>query len=180
MGDPGRCRSRSERRWRVVPAVPEHARGIAECHIESWREAYRGMVPEHVLAAFDLDHRAAAVARRLDPAADVTEHTHVALARTEVIGFVTVDDADPARAELDALYVRASWYGTGVADDLLAAALDPALPCRLWVFADAARARAFYRRHGWTPDGARKFEEFTALPQLRMSRSPAPVQESSG
>jgi len=141
-------------------------------------------VPEPVLAAFDLDRRAAAVARRLAPAAGETgEHTHVALAGDEVIGFVTVTTAgDPAPvcADLEALYVRESWYGTGVADDLVHAALDPAIPCRLWVFADAPRARAFYRRHGWVPDGARKFEEFTALAQLRMSRYPDPGRESSG
>ncbi len=165
-----------------MPAAPEHARGIAECHIESWREAYRSLVPAPVLAAFDIDRRAAAVARRLArTGGDIPERTHVALAGDEVIGFVTVTTlGDPPCAELDALYVREAWYGTGVADDLVRAALDPALPCRLWVFADAPRARAFYRRHGWAPDGARKFEEFTALPQLRMSRSPGPVADPAG
>ncbi|WP_245649467.1 GNAT family N-acetyltransferase [Nocardia shimofusensis] len=168
----------------MVPAALEHARGIAECHIESWREAYTSLVPAPVLAAFDIDRRAAAVARRLDPAAGGTaERTHVALAGGEVIGFVTVTapgESGPAYAELDALYVREAWYGTGVADDLVRTALDPGIPCRLWVFADAPRALAFYRRHGWTADGARKFEEFTALAQLRMSRTPQPVPDRSG
>lgn len=168
----------------MVPAAPEHARGIAECHIESWREAYRSLVPAPLLAAFDIDRRAAAVARHLDPATGETaERTYVASAGEEVIGFVTVTvpgDIDPGYAELDALYVREAWYGTGVADDLVRTALDPAVPCRLWVFADAPRALAFYRRHGWRADGAIKFEEFTALSQLRMSRTPQPERNRSG
>ncbi|HLS76045.1 MAG TPA: GNAT family N-acetyltransferase [Nocardia sp.] len=170
MGEPGRCRSRAERSWRVVPAAPEHARGIAACHIASWREAYRDLVPAPMLAAFDVDRRADAVLRQLT--ARGATRTHVALDGEEVIGFATVTTREAAPcAELDALYVRASWYGSGVADELVRTAVDPALPCTLWVFADAARARAFYRRHGWLPDGARAFEEFTALPQLRLSRN---------
>ncbi len=90
------------RPYRIVPAAAEHARGLADCHIVCWREAYRGLVPNHVLDAFDIDQRTEAWTRRLG------EHpgrTTVALADDTVIGFITLGPAvyrpivTPTRAE---------------------------------------------------------------------------------
>ncbi|SUE27028.1 enoyl-CoA hydratase [Nocardia farcinica] len=158
----------TNRPWRILPATTAHARGIAACHIASWREAYRGLVPAPILDAFDVDRRAAAVTRDLRD--DRSGRTRVALVGDDVIGFATA-----AHGELRALYVRAGWYGTGVADDLLVAVLDPGVATSLWVFEDNPRARAFYRRHGFTASGERGPEAFTALPQVRMVRPAAKV-----
>lgn len=64
----------------------------------------------------------------------------------QVVGFVAFDDR-----ELHALYVLPASWGRGVGRRLLAVAG----PVReLWVLRDNARARRFYERHGWRPDGA--------------------------
>jgi 2-(1,2-epoxy-1,2-dihydrophenyl)acetyl-CoA isomerase len=70
------------------------------------------------------------------------------------------------------MYVRAAWYGTGVAGDLIRTALDPTTPCSLWVFEENPRAQTFYRRHGFELDGTRRTEAFTPAMEVRMVRSP--------
>jgi ribosomal protein S18 acetylase RimI-like enzyme len=40
----------------------------------------------------------------------------------------------------------------------------------LWVLEGNERAMAFYRRNGFTTDGARADEEFFGVPELRMVR----------
>ncbi|GAA5062357.1 GNAT family N-acetyltransferase [Nocardia callitridis] len=159
--------------WQITPLRAEHSLGVARCHIACWREAYPGIVPAHVLAAFD-PHRAAQRWERLamtDPG-----NTRIATIDTEVIGFAEVGvprerHTRPPR-ELRAIYVRASRYGSGLADELLDAVLSPTTPCALWVFEENHRARAFYRRHGFVPDGRRRVESFTTATEIRMVRHP--------
>lgn len=166
--------------WRLRPLAAEHTRGLAECHIECWREAYRGLVPDHVLDAFDLDGRAEMWENRRVryPGA-----TTVALHGDTVIGFASagapLDERPVAERALYALYVRAAWYGTGVAHDLMRAALDPTVDTYLWVFEENPRALAFYRKYGFALDGARRAEAFTVAWEVRMVR-PATATLSSG
>lgn len=157
--------------WNIVPLGPEHARALADCHIACWREAYRGLVPDHVLAAFDLDHSAAAWERI---ARAHTARILIALADGQVTGFVHYgpprEDPAVAERELGALYVRAGWYGTGLAHALLGAVLEPDRSCSLWVFERNPRARAFYTKYGFVPDGTARAERFATATEIRMVR----------
>ena len=79
-------------------------------------------------------------------------------------GFVAVDGE-----WLEAMYVRPAAWGGGLADDLHAAALDQlrahgAMRARLWVLELNGRARSFYERHGWRPDGTSRVVEFPPHP----------------
>ena len=158
-------------RWRIVPLDPRHAHALAVCHIACWREAYQGLVPEHVLAALDPDRRAATVERI---ARHSTGTIAVAESGTEVIGFVHYGPPSeypaPAERELGALYVRAPWYGTGLAQALLNAVLEPGKSCSLWVFEQNLRARAFYGKYGFLPDGTARAERFTTTTEIRLVR----------
>ncbi|MBH0775440.1 GNAT family N-acetyltransferase [Nocardia bovistercoris] len=160
---------------RILPLAAEHVPGLARCHIACWREAYDSLVPRHVLDAFDVDRRAEQWERIR------TRHphgTHVAVIDDTVVGFASAGDphdAPPvAERELHALYVRAPWYGTGLADALIDAAIGPATSCSLWVFAENPRARAFYRRHRFRPDGAARTEDFSRVPMVRLVRPALP------
>ena len=106
--------------------------------------------------------------------ADRTSATFLAALPGEVIGFASSGpcrDPDPAHAlELFAMYVRAAWHGTGVADRLLAAAVRDE-PASLWVFEVNPRARGFYARHGFHPDGTRQVEPGTGVPEVRLVRA---------
>jgi GNAT superfamily N-acetyltransferase len=62
-------------------------------------------------------------------------------------------------AELYALYVHPAWWSTGTGralmDRVLATiAVAPYLSVMLWVLRDNSRARRFYERAGFAPDGA--------------------------
>lgn len=155
--------------WHIAPLAAEYVRGLAECHIVCWREAYRGLVPDHVLDAFEVERRAEQWERSR------VRHqgrTYVALVADEVIGFASAgpsrDESPVTPNELDALYVRAAWYGTGVAHDLVRATVAPDIPCSLWVFEQNPRAKAFYRKHGFELDGASRIEAFTPVVEVRM------------
>jgi GNAT superfamily N-acetyltransferase len=70
---------------------------------------------------------------------------------------------DPTLAHVSNLFVRRDHWGTGLAHDLHAAALDWALESgfkelRLFVAAGQARARRFYEREGWRAAG-REFDD---------------------
>jgi GNAT superfamily N-acetyltransferase len=45
-------------------------------------------------------------------------------------------------------------HGTGIGALLLDAVLPPARPAELWAAEADPRARRFYEKHGFTPDGA--------------------------
>jgi GNAT superfamily N-acetyltransferase len=66
--------------------------------------------------------------------------------------------ADPSLAHISNLFVRRDHWGAGLATDLHRAALEVATArgvreLRLFVAAGQARARRFYEREGWLPEG---------------------------
>ncbi|TSE01262.1 GNAT family N-acetyltransferase [Skermania sp. ID1734] len=148
----------------ILPLTSQLSRSVAQCHIESWRESFSRLVSQHLLDAFDTVRLAAQWDKSLLRA---DRRTLVAVDEGRVVGFVSVDSA--AGLELHALYVRASLHGSGLADALLTAAIADE-PCQLWVFDRNARAQAFYRRHGFAPDGEHRIEPFTGLTEMRMAR----------
>ncbi len=146
----------------IVELTRELCHSLAVCHIACWREAYGGLVPDHVLDAFDVDRRSAQCERDL---ANGLSRTYVAVEGTTVVGF-----ASAGATELYALYLRKSHYGSGLADELLTMAIGTA-QCTLWVFESNARARAFYRRHGFALDEGRRVEPFSGVVEVRMVKN---------
>ena len=71
---------------------------------------------------------------------------------------------------LSAINVRRAYWGSGVGQRLLDAAIGDH-DASLWVFRDNARARAFYVRNGFAPDGVEQVEDFFGgLVEIRMIR----------
>jgi ribosomal protein S18 acetylase RimI-like enzyme len=110
-----------------------------------WKEVHEGRVPEALLAHRQVGELRRAAAARLD-------QTCVAARGRDVAGFVIVH-----RDEIEHLYVSKEARGAGAADMLLARAesLIAACSSRAWlaVVGGNERARRFYERHGWRPDG---------------------------
>jgi GNAT superfamily N-acetyltransferase len=72
---------------------------------------------------------------------------------------LTADGEDGNVAELYALYVRPAWWSTGTGRALMERVLARTsrtgyLSITLWVLRDNRRARRFYERAGFAPDGA--------------------------
>jgi ribosomal protein S18 acetylase RimI-like enzyme len=145
---------------------------VGRVHVAVWQEAYAGLMPADHLASLDADAFGARWRRRLlDPRAGV--QSWVARDSVGVVGIATCgpsrDDDPPTPHELYAINVLARGHGTGVADDLLRAAISDR-PASLWVVEGNARAIAFYRRHGFADEGGRKPEPDTGVVELRMTR----------
>ncbi|MGL5827087.1 MAG: GNAT family N-acetyltransferase [Nocardioides sp.] len=157
-------------------AVPADAEAGARLHQACWREAYRNLVdadrldsilaePDRWIASWRA-HLASTVPRWL-------AHAGPAGAGGEPIGFAV---AGPDRAEaglmgleLYAIYVRVAWYGVGVGQALLDAAVGD-LPCSVWVLEHNPRAHAFYSRNGFIRDGRREFDERLDAWEVRLVR----------
>ena len=77
-------------------------------------------------------------------------------------------DRIPGRAHVSGLFVARPWWGSGLAAELLAWAVDGMRDsgfseAQLWTPRDHARARAFYEREGWRPGADRTYSPELAL-----------------
>jgi GNAT superfamily N-acetyltransferase len=132
------------------------ARAIAEVHVQAWREAYARLLPRDALARLSVDQRELRW-KEILPLSAAT--IWVATDDERVVGFAGAGparDADaPRELELQSIYLLASHYGTGAGQRLLEGVLGDAR-ASLWVADDNPRARAFYARNGFLPDGTTK------------------------
>jgi GNAT superfamily N-acetyltransferase len=68
---------------------------------------------------------------------------------------------------LNGFYVIPAYWGTGVAEELHAAAVALQPDCgelRLWVLEGNRRARRFYEKHGWLQNGETRVVEYPPHP----------------
>ncbi len=149
----------------VRPAVPEDAPALAAVHVRSWQAAYRGIVPDAVLNSLSVERRAAFWA---DTITDLQPPTGIWVAEHDgaVAGFVHVrrskdHGAEPSVGEVGAIYLIPEAWSRGLGRALLDTAVvelgrNGFEAATLWVFRDNARARRFYERAGWAPDGEAK------------------------
>ncbi|GAA1159055.1 GNAT family N-acetyltransferase [Kribbella jejuensis] len=157
-------------------AAVEDAEAAAWCHLLCWREAYAGLVPDDVLLerTSDIDARVSRWRANLaegrarwiavNPGAPVEDR---------VAGFIGTgpgrDEDSPVPFELEAIYTRQAYWKTGLGTRLLEVAVGKQ-PAFLWVFEGNERARAFYQRHGFEPDGTGRHDPYFDLYEIRMVR----------
>jgi len=145
------------------------ARGIADVHVRSWRQAYRGLMPDAVLDSLDIEARERFWRRQIN----VTNHDRrpwlAADSDGDVVGFVSAgpaeDQSSSHTAEIYAIYVLAECWDRGVGRNLLQHAERDLREhgygeATLWVLKTNQRAREFYEAAGWYTDGAEKTDTF--------------------
>lgn len=153
------------------PAVPADAGAGAAMHAACWREAYGPYADPDRLAErlADTDRWVSAWTKHLidGPPRILAE------ADGELVGFSVVgpsrDEDGATPYELYAIYVRAAHWGTGLGQRLWEA-VRPDGPCSLWVLEANARARGFYARNGFAPDGSREHYDDLGAWEIRMVR----------
>ncbi len=146
-------------------AVPDAAR-IAAVHIRSWRQAYAGIVPAEHLAALDEADRTRRWEANLRSGPQDNVRTWIAESGQQLLGFATLgpsrdEDAERGDVEIYSIYLDPGTWGRGIARDLMRTLLNEVpsgVTVSLWVMADNERARHFYRRHGFAPDGAERLD----------------------
>ena len=134
-------------------ATEKDLRSLAIMHVQAWREAYRDLMPNAVLAALDPTKREATWRQVLHQGTRVT----LALLEASVVGFMGCGERRhptlPADGEIYGLYVLERAQRQGVGRELFLKRLGLLARKRfnsaaLWVFEKNARARSFYDAMG--------------------------------
>jgi ribosomal protein S18 acetylase RimI-like enzyme len=148
----------------IRSATPVDARAIATIHVEAWRAAYRGIVPDEYLDSLSIDGRESA-SRQILLAADTS--TWVAQESDAIVGWISAGpsrdtDADMSAGEIWAVYVAPERWGKGVGRSLCQQVEEQlrtqgCVAVTLWVLKDNERALKFYQSNGFFLDiGATK------------------------
>ena len=163
---------------------------MAHVVVRSWQETYRGLMRDEVL-----DNPEFLAVRKRFWTAALTEgrfrRNRIAVAERDghIIGVaMSGPPRDPdARwaTQLYVLYVYATDHGSGAGAALLRSVVLPSESASLWVAEPNPRAQAFYRKHGFVPDGTSQEED--GVREIRMvrglpadGRSLYPVRARSG
>lgn len=100
----------------IQVATSKDCRGIAELHVQVWRDAYRDILRERYLASLSMSERDAMWRRMVE-----RWPTQLLVARVagKIVGFVAFGasrdkDAPADRAEIWAIYVAATSWSTGI------------------------------------------------------------------
>ncbi|MFH8607479.1 GNAT family N-acetyltransferase [Streptomyces sp. NPDC018029] len=155
---------------------------VAELRVRGWQKAYAGLMPQPHLDALSIEESAAQLRERLPARGEAGSVDLVAVRAGRIVGWACFgpardDDLPPGESELYALYAHPEQYSTGVGRALLLECLARCTAAghgrmRLWVLEANTRARRFYERAGFTPDGARDPQEMDGMPvpEIRCSR----------
>ncbi|MCX5742407.1 MAG: GNAT family N-acetyltransferase [Proteobacteria bacterium] len=144
-------------RFAIRAATPADVTGIAAAHTLSWRDSYRGILPDTLLDRVDVGQRAATRARILaDPM--ILQLVAYDVTHLEIVGFCDAGESRRrhvvrADAEIYALYFvpRAKRYGLGTE---MFAQCRAQLRARglaslvIWVLENNPHARRFYEALG--------------------------------
>lgn len=165
-------------------ATQADAHAIASMLVRSWRAAYRGLLPDDVLAGLSVADRERFWSDTLIIRPPRTS-TVVATIAGAIVGFaatgpplVATDRADSTLGDLYALYLAPDVWRRGIGTQLHTAALDRLRSCGfthagLWVLDTNERALRFYYRHGWADTGRSQLDRGpggTELHERRLRR----------
>lgn len=165
----------------VRDATPADAHAIATVLVRSWRAAYRGLLPDDVLAGLSVSDGERFWSDALTARPPHTSMVVATIADT-VVGFaatgpplVPADRADSTLGDLYAFYLDPDVWRRGIGTQLHAAALDRIRDCGfthagLWVLDTNERALRFYHRLGWTDTGRSQLDQGPGGVELRERR----------
>lgn len=167
----------------VRAARDEDAGAIGRIHVEAWRAAYIDALSQSFLHGLSIADRQRGWKERLataDPAINVLVVTNAdVVAGFACIGASRDGDAPTCVGELQSIYLDPETWGCGLGQRLheqaLATFRRAGYTCAtLWVLDTNTRARRFYERAGWMPDGATKTDSIAGGPpvtEIRYTRT---------
>jgi GNAT superfamily N-acetyltransferase len=151
---------------------------VGGLHLRSRASAYAHILSAEALAGGNAQPLGEWWAERWKWERD-THRLTIAEENGEIAGFTYVGpSSEPGTAELYAIHVDPVHIGTGVGKKLMTHA-----ECQLreigatrgvlWVLEENARARRFYERGGWRPDGTTRVENLSGelVPELRYGKT---------
>lgn len=142
----------------IRPVTSSDIPDVIAAQIESWKTAYRGMIPDAILDALTATEFEAAWHQSL---ADPTKQDLLCEVDGQVAGYISFgpcrDDENRNRTigEIHGLYLAPRYWDTGIGRKLCEHALDALDQSGfeeivLWVLSANARARRFYESAGFS------------------------------
>lgn len=153
-------------------AVPEDIPGMGRVYVDTWKAAYRGMIPEEYLHSLTYEGWEEKYRSRYA----IQEGYHLAVLDLDgrIIGvssFMKARDEDLPETfgEIVSIYVLPEYWHMGYGRRLLGFAAAEMKEfgfdgCALWTLEDNLRAQKAYERFGFSRDGARKSYAFSGTP----------------
>lgn len=156
-------------------ATSADAEAVGRIHVESWNVAYRGIMPDDVIAKTDLVYRTQFWAERI---ADPDWPVFVIEAGGECVAFCQMiasrdPDDDPQQVgHITSLHVlpwlRGTGHGRALMDHVLSEFRKRGFAAvTLWVLEENRPARKFYERYGFRQDAAPRRSPRTNVPEVR-------------
>ena len=172
---------------RLRSATLVDAAAVARIHVESWNIAYRGIMPDDVIARTDLTYRTKFWGERI---ADPEWPVFVITEEGEIVAFCQMipsrdPDDDPTRVgHITSLHVvpqlRGRGHGRALVDHVLAEFRRRGFAeLTLWVLEENLSARQFYEKYGFRLDGGTRTYPKTEVPEVRYRirlSNPAPQE----
>jgi GNAT superfamily N-acetyltransferase len=134
----------------IRAATPADAESLTHLHLDVWDDAYTGLIDQAILRA-----RRTNIAERVERWRGNLASGNTLLAESggDLIGFASAGAGrDQPGLELYALYVRGTYWRTGVGRALMLEAVGDQ-DAHLWLLEGNDRARVFYERQGFRLDG---------------------------
>jgi ribosomal protein S18 acetylase RimI-like enzyme len=156
-------------------ATSRDAAAVGRIHVESWNVAYRGIVPDDVIAQTDLAYRTQFWAERI---ADwewpvfVIEEAGECVAFCQMIPSRDPDDNPKQVGHITSLHVlpnlRGRGHGRALMDHVLAQFRQRGFAAvTLWVLEENRPARTFYEQYGFRQDIATRRNPKTNVLEVR-------------
>lgn len=156
-------------------ALAADAEAVARIHVESWNVAYRGIMPDDVIAKTDLAYRTKFWAERIaDPEwpVFVIEADGVSVAFCQMIP--SQDEGDDASrvGHITSLHVlpqlRGQGFGRALMDHVLGEFQRRGFTTvTLWVLEQNWSARRFYEKYGFQLVSGLQYYRNTRVPEVR-------------
>ena len=150
-------------RFVIFPAGPADAQELAEVHVATWRQTYRGMLPEAYLARMSVEAHTRRWRWALTHGTS-QETTLAAADRGGLVGYASAGlsrTGRPGEGEIHTLYVLKGAQGHGLGRRLVEAsartlAAEGSTSLRISVLRDNLNARRFYEHLGGQPEPPRQ------------------------
>jgi ribosomal protein S18 acetylase RimI-like enzyme len=163
-------------------ATSRDAAVVGRIHVESWNVAYRGIMPDDVIAKTDLAYRTQFWAERIaDPdwPVFVIEEGGECVAFCQMIASRDPDDDPKQVGHITSLHVlphlRGRGHGRALMDHVLAEFTRRGFAAvTLWVLEQNRAARNFYEHYGFQLDGGARRYSRTDVPEVRYRISVTP------
>lgn len=157
------------------------AENIAKIHVDSWRTAYAGQVPEEYLSALSVPTRAEIWRELIEKQ---PQPVFLCVEDDEIAGFVSSgrsrdeDLASQRAGEIYAIYLKEAYHGRGLGRQLWDAAAsflneEGFHSVTVWVLETNLSGRRFYEAMGCQLDGTTKAESIggALLREVRYTRA---------